>query len=129
MKKFNLSFLVGLTILVSLFMTSCERNEMIEETPTMEETLRFAKEVTITDESGLNSVTLLIESEKDAVLADYDAERYKLLPFFEVPNYRAAGNDVTAILGPQETADIAQISIKSTSFQEGVVSYKLVKKD
>lgn len=121
MKKFNLSFLVALVVMVSLFMTSCERTEIMEEIPSTEETLRFAKEVTITDNSGLNTVILHVESDNEEVLEDYQASTYELIAFFEVP---------PANLGAKAIDDSSigtLISVKSTTLQEGVVFYKLVK--
>ena len=131
MKKFSLSFLVALIAMVTLFMTSCERSEIIEETPVVEETLRFAKDLIITDESGQNTVTLLVESDNEAILADYDEDMYKLVAFFETPSFRTSVNNPANDLGQQETPDDftigALLSVKSTSLQDGVVFYQLVK--
>lgn len=132
MRKISLSFALVLVGMITLFMTSCDRTEVISETtPAIEKTLRYAQDFTIYDRTGENSVTLQLESDNQALISNYMNEGYELVPLFEMPKQSRSANSTVTDLGIAEEinyAEVVEVSVKAKNLVAGVVGYQITKK-
>lgn len=106
----------------------CIVNDQGDE-PSEAQTLAFAKELVVSD--GVNEVTLLIASDDESLLSQYDAGTFEIEPIFERPERAvdlAEGDDAgraVEIEGAHDFSDSVLIEEQSVRLEAGAVGYML----
>lgn len=101
-----------------------DRDELAADEPTEAQTLAFSKELVVTD--GVNEVRLLVASEQEALLADYDDSTFEIVPIFERPERTViTTDDDEAIDPPHDFGSAVLVEEQSVTLEEGAIGYEL----
>lgn len=108
----------------------CVVDNSSEDEPSQAQSLAFSKELVVSD--GINEVTLVIASDDQELLAQYDEETFEIEPIFERPEGFEAiaaeagdqGDDST-IEGAHDFSDSVLVEEKTTRLEPGAIGYML----
>jgi hypothetical protein len=106
----------------------CEDGECVagleEAEPTEAQSLRFSKELVVSD--GANEVRLLLASEQEALLDRYDEGSFEITPIFERPEAPVtSGDEDEGVDPPHDFTSALLIEEQSVQLEEGAIGYVL----
>jgi hypothetical protein len=125
------AFSATLTVLFSLMVFSCQKEEMPAPetfTPPATEPVLFTKEVTITDKSGRNSAIVKFSATDEDLLEEQNAsEMFKIEPLFDkpTPDGLATGSQTAPDLVERHEEETISAEVTVLHLEEGAIGWKV----